>query len=238
MEPCLLALDTSTDVLALALHTHRGTALHTEAGGAAASARIVPAVQQLLAGAGVGIGELDAIGFGAGPGAFTGLRTACAVAQGLAFGAGKPVLALDSLQIVAEDAWGHERLADPQALHWVAMDARMDEAYAAAYRRDAQGWVVVVPPALYTLPALADAWQRDPPALIAGNALAIFGHCLPDTGAVVVAEQRDRAAALGRLARQAWRCGEAIDPAAALPLYLRDKVALTTDERARQRLAR
>ena len=106
MDPCLLALDSSTDALALALHTPAGRWHLNEAGGAAASARIVPAVQALLAQAGIGFPALDAIAFGAGPGAFTGLRTACAVAQGLAFGAGKPVLALDSLMLVAEDAWG------------------------------------------------------------------------------------------------------------------------------------
>ena len=242
MDPCLLALDSSTDALALALHTAQGQWHLNEAGGAAASARIVPAAQALLAQAGIGFAALDAIAFGAGPGAFTGLRTACAVAQGLAFGAGKPVLALDSLMIVAEDAWGRPRVASNVAtkapvpgLHWVAVDARMDEVYAAAYRRGADGWTVAVAPALYTLPALAEAWQRDPPAAIAGNALSVFSGRLPDSGATGVPAVTDRAAALGRLAAQAWRRGGAIDPAAALPLYLRDKVAQTTEERARER---
>ncbi len=237
MDPCLLALDSSTDALALALHTAQGRWHLNEAGGAAASARIVPAAQALLAQAGIGFGALDAIAFGAGPGAFTGLRTACAVAQGLAFGAGKPVLALDSLMIVAEDAWGLQPAAPAASgRHWVAVDARMDEAYAAAYQRLSDGgWAVAVAPALYALPALAEAWQRDPPAAIAGNALVVFHGRLPHTGAPGVPHITDRAAALGRLAVQAWRRGGAIDPAAALPLYLRDKVALTTEERARQR---
>jgi tRNA threonylcarbamoyladenosine biosynthesis protein TsaB len=195
----------------------------------------VPALRELLARAGIGIRQLDAIAFGAGPGAFTGLRTACAVAQGLAFGAGKPVLALDSLQIVAEDAWMQQPDAGPDTLHWVAVDARMDEAYAAAYRRGDAGWAVVVPPALYTLPALAAAWSRHPPGRVSGNALSVFAGRLPETGAPGVPVVADRAAALGHLARQAWMRGETIDPAAALPLYLRDKVALTTEERARQR---
>ena len=234
MEPCLLALDSSTDALALALHTAQGRWHVNEAGGAAASARIVPAALALLAQGGTSLAVLDAIAFGAGPGAFTGLRTACAVAQGLAFGAGKPVLALDSLAVVAEDAWGLQAAAP--GLHWVAVDARMDEVYAAAYTRLAEGgWATAVAPALYTLPALGDAWQREPPAAIAGNALAIFRDRLPDTGAPGVPAITDRAAALGRLAVQAWRRGGAIDPAEALPLYLRDKVALTTEERARQR---
>ena len=237
MDPCLLALDSSTDALALALHAPHGHWQLNEPGGAAASARIVPAVRSLLQQAGMSLAALDAIAFGAGPGAFTGLRTACAVAQGLAFGAGKPVLPLDSLQIVAEDAWGGAAAAS--GWHWVAVDARMDEVYAAAYTRgtDGGGWSVVVAPALYTLPALADAWQRHPPAAIAGSALGVFQGRLPPTGAACVPDLADRAAALGRLAVQAWRRGGAIDPAQALPLYLRDKVALTTEERARQRAA-
>jgi tRNA threonylcarbamoyladenosine biosynthesis protein TsaB len=235
MDPCLLALDSSTDALALALLTARGRWHVNEPGGAAASARIVPAAQVLLAQAGIGFPALEAIAFGAGPGAFTGLRTACAVAQGLAFGAGKPVLALDSLMVVAEDAWGLAPAAP--GLHWVAVDARMDEAYAAAYTRAGGGWSVAIAPALYTLAALAEAWQRDAPAAVAGNALTVFRDRLPQTGVASVPVVTDRAAALGRLACQAWRSGGAIDPAAALPLYLRDKVALTTEERARRRAA-
>lgn len=236
MDPCLLALDSSTDALALALLTAHGRWHVNEPGGAAASARIVPAAQALLAQAGIGFPALQAIAFGAGPGAFTGLRTACAVAQGLAFGAGKPVLALDSLMVVAEDAWGLAPAAP--GLHWVAVDARMDEVYAAAYTRaDGGAWSVAIAPALYTLAALAEAWQRDAPAAVAGNALTVFRDRLPQTGVASVPVVADRAAALGRLARQAWLAGGAIDPAAALPLYLRDKVALTTEERARQRAA-
>jgi tRNA threonylcarbamoyladenosine biosynthesis protein TsaB len=234
MDPCLLALDSSTDALALALLTAQGRWHLNEAGGSAASARIVPAAQALLAQAGTSLASLDAIAFAAGPGAFTGLRTACAVAQGLAFGAGKPVLALDSLMIVAEDAWGLQAAAP--GLHWVAVDARMDEVYAAAYTRPSSGgWEAAIAPALYTLRALADTWQRDPPAASAGNALSVFRGRLPDNGAPGVPGSTDRAAALGRVAAQAWRSGGAIDPAAALPLYLRDKVAQTTEERARQR---
>ena len=233
MDPCLLALDSSTDALALALLTAHGRWHVNEPGGAAASARIVPAARALLAQAGIGFTALEAIAFGAGPGAFTGLRTACAVAQGLAFGAGRPVLALDSLMIVAEDAWGLAPAAP--GLHWVAVDARMDEVYAAAYTRAGGGWSVAIAPALYTLAALAEAWQRQAPAAVAGNALTVFHDRLPHTGVAGVPVIGDRAAALGRLSCQAWRAGGAIDPAAALPLYLRDKVALTTEERARQR---
>src|SRR5262245_30043454 len=102
--PHLLALDSSTDTMALALVTLGEAGVCVGAGGAQASARMLPEVKALLAEAGVAMDALDAIAFGQGPGAFTGLRTACAVAQGLAFGLDKPVLAVDSLMLVAEDA--------------------------------------------------------------------------------------------------------------------------------------
>jgi tRNA threonylcarbamoyladenosine biosynthesis protein TsaB len=84
---------------------------------------------------------------------------------------------------------------------------------------------------LWTLPALAAAWHDDPPACVAGSALAAFGDRLPVGDARRVDRLRDRAAALARLARSAWARGEGVDAAEALPLYLRDKVALTTAER-------
>ena len=236
MEPTLLALDTSTETMALALLSPAGCWLRHAAGGASASAQLLPAVQALLAEAGLTLQQLDAVAFGRGPGAFTGLRTACAVAQGLAFGIGKPVLAIDSLLLVADDAQAQAPAADDQALHWVAMDARMDEAYAAAYRRDpAGGWHEQHAPALYTLPALAALWLQEPPTRVAGSAVRAFAARLPLAAARLLATEHDRAAALGRLARAAWVAGLAIDPALALPLYLRDKVALTTAERLAQR---
>src|SRR6218665_3153011 len=128
--PVLLALDSSTDTMALALVTPGQTKLFEAAGGAQASARMLPEIKALLASAGVQRDDLDAIAFGQGPGAFTGLRTACAVAQGLAFGLSKPVLAIDSLMLVAEDARAQGAGDDV----WVAMDARIGEIYAARYR--------------------------------------------------------------------------------------------------------
>ena len=95
----LLAFDTSTDLMSLALHTPAGVFVRESAGGALASARLVPDVMALLAEAGVSLAGVDAIAFGAGPGAFTGLRTACAVVQGLAFGADRPVLPVDTLPV-------------------------------------------------------------------------------------------------------------------------------------------
>jgi len=231
MTPCLLALDCATERLAVALvagERHWGA---EEEGGARASQRVLPLAFELLDKAGLAVRDLDAVAFGRGPGAFTGLRTACSVAQGLALGIGCPVLPIESLLLAADDARAQAGGDD----WWVAVDARMDEAYAAAYRWRVGGWHTVREPALWALPALAEAWRAEPPKRIAGNALLAFGARLPVAGAVRVDAAHDRAAALARLARQAWAQGAAIDAALALPLYLRDKVALTTAERAAMR---
>jgi tRNA threonylcarbamoyladenosine biosynthesis protein TsaB len=263
MTPCLLALDTSTDRLAAALQTPAGRWCVNEAGGALASARLVPLLMQLLADAGVALAQVQAIAFGQGPGAFTGLRTACAVAQGLAFAGNTPVLAIDSLLIVAEDARAQAAAGGlaTAGCWWVAMDARMDEVYAAAFHYNdpvsqggqggqlggpdpapdrhgdhggdtsPAGWQLQVAPRLWTLPALVDAWAAAPPARVTGNALAVFVDRLPAPGASVWPQCVDRAAALLRLAEQAWRRGEGRAADQALPIYLRDKVAQTTAER-------
>ncbi len=230
----LLALDSSTETLVVALSRETDLLAREGEGGARASEQMVPQAMALLAQAGRSLAELDAIAFAAGPGAFTGLRTACAVAQGLAFGAGKPVLPLDSLLLVAEDL----RLQQPQARLtgpcWVLMDARMNEIYAAAYEWQGDHWVILRSPALYTLPAAAEALQSLPPQAMAGNALSVFADALaPVLPAAVpqAATTRSRAAALASLARQAWRAGAAVDAAEAMPVYVRDKVAQTTAER-------
>jgi len=228
--PHLLALDSSTDTMALALVTPGRTAVFEAAGGAQASARMLPEVKALLAAAGVRMDELDAIAFGQGPGAFTGLRTACAVAQGLAFGLDKPVLAVDSLMLVAEDA----RAAGAGDDVWVAMDARIGEIYAAHYRWADGAWAVVAAPALYAPAALAAHWGR--PAAVAGSALTEYAAALGEL-ANTWPQARSRAAALGALALAAWQRGDTRDAAEALPVYVRDKVALTTAEREQKAVA-
>lgn len=222
----LLAFDTATEVMSIALVQDGATLLVEAEGGAQASARLIPEILALLARAGCRLAALDAIAFGAGPGAFTGLRTACSVAQGLALGAGKPVLPIDSLRIVAQDAAG-----DGGFDGWVAMDARMDEVYAARYRLDGRGWQVLDAPALWTLPALNARWAAEPPGQVAGSALAAFGPRLAVGAAACHPHTASRAAALAALARAAWQAGAGLDAALALPVYLRDKVALTTAER-------
>ncbi len=226
---CLLAIDCSTEAMCLALSRAGEVAVLEGEGGAQASATLLPTLLAMLARAGVTLGELDAIGFGRGPGAFTGLRTACSVAQGLALGTGKPVLPLDSLLVVAQDA--HDELGDAARDCWVAMDARMEEVYAAHYRIDAGAWQVLDAPMLCRPEELSQRWSHEEPHCVAGSALPAFGDRL-DTGAAQRRPAtRSRAVALARVAEAAWREGRAVDAALALPVYLRDKVAQTTAER-------
>jgi tRNA threonylcarbamoyladenosine biosynthesis protein TsaB len=236
----LLALDTATETMAVALADGGESLCVNAEGGARASATLLPTVMDLLARRGLRPADLDAIAFGQGPGAFTGLRTAVSVAQGMAFGARCPVLPIDSLLIVADDARAQaagEAHTGPFDV-WVAMDARLDEAYAAAYRHDGERWQLRVPPALCDLPRLAAQWSapQQAPLHMAGSAITAFADRLPLGAARRWPQVADRAAALLRLARQAWADGLARPAHEALPVYLRDKVALTTAERAAQRL--
>lgn len=251
----LVAFDTSTERLAMAVHSGQGSWVIDAEGGAAASATLLPQLQVLVTEAGLVLADLDAIAYGRGPGAFTGLRTACAVAQGLGFGLGKPLLPIDSLLIVAEDA--RQQASTPASPDLatqsavppssskdfeiaVAVDARMSEVYAAryAYRlAHASGaphgtWRELQAPALVPLAALSEHWNG-PVVALAGSALSAFGaSAVLPPGAKPFATVQDRAGALLRLAQAAWRAGAGVAAAEGLPLYLRDKVAQTTAERA------
>jgi tRNA threonylcarbamoyladenosine biosynthesis protein TsaB len=229
MSGRLLAFDTSTEVMAVALQTQADVLTWNGPGGAAASAQLVPRVRHLLRQAGSELKQLQAIAFGVGPGAFTGLRTACAVAQGLALGADLPVLPVDSLLIVAEGVRVEHASAPADVA--VIMDARMGEVYAGRYQWTGMRWQTCSAPALYTLDGLHRAWTTQPPTCLAGSALPAFGERLQVGAALRIDGDIDRAAALMRLARQLWRDDGGIDAAQALPLYLRDKVAMTMAER-------
>jgi tRNA threonylcarbamoyladenosine biosynthesis protein TsaB len=229
----LLAFDTATEHLSIGLHVDGREWLHEGAGGAQASAALIPAIMSLLEAAGLKVNGLDAIAFGRGPGAFTGLRTAASVAQGLAFGAGRPVIPIDTLLAVAEDA----REGDAPRSIWAAMDARMNEIYAAGYRFEQGRWQTLAPPVLHSEASLARQWQAVAPDVVAGNALAVF-ESLPTGSARRAPDALPRPRALLALALAAWQRGEAVDAALALPLYVRDKVAQTTAERDAARLAK
>lgn len=227
-----LAFDTSTDRLSVGVAVGDRQWLHEGPGAAQSSATLIPVALDLLAQSGLALQELDAIVFGRGPGSFTGLRTACAVAQGLAAGAGRLVLPVDTLLAVAEEA-AHQQAASGQAVpeHLSALlDARMDEVYAQDFRRSVAGWQALGPCRL-----LAPEQLRFPEGghrLLAGNVFEVYAARLPTlpAGGVVV-PALPTAAALLRLAPALMAQGLAVPAEQALPLYVRDKVAQTTQER-------
>jgi tRNA threonylcarbamoyladenosine biosynthesis protein TsaB len=255
----LLALDSSTDTLSVALGSGApGAALwqHQGPGAAQASATLLPAVQSLLAQAGWALASLDAVVFGRGPGSFTGLRTACAVAQGLAYGAqsqhrptGVPVLPVDTLLALAEAARaqrGAEGLALPRVIA-ALLDARMDEVYVALYACDSQGLspMPLAPPQLCAPARLNKHLRRCLPAgltleagdcLLAGNVWGAYADAWTDLPGPRM-HALPTAAALLALAPALLATGHAVSAQDALPLYVRDRVALTTAEREQQRLA-
>ncbi|MCW5652081.1 MAG: tRNA (adenosine(37)-N6)-threonylcarbamoyltransferase complex dimerization subunit type 1 TsaB [Ramlibacter sp.] len=227
----LLAFDTSTETLSIGVSRSQAGQErvwhHSGAGGAQASATLIPQALALLGQAGLALRELDAVVFGCGPGSFTGLRTACSVAQGLAYGAGVPVLPVDTLLAVAEEARHAGGATDLLAL----LDARMDEVYSADYRFSDGRWrqggdFRLTPP---------QDIRVTPGQVLAGNAFAAYGARLP--AGVRQIEALPTALALLRLAPGLLAEGQAVAPGLALPRYIRDKVAKTTQERADERLA-
>ena len=121
----LLAFDTSTEVMSIAVQNGADVYEFVGVGGAQASSRLIPEIQALMAQAGLALQELDGIAFGAGPGAFTGLRASCAVAQGLGFGANVPLFPINTLHAVAL----HMHAKTGEFKITAALDARMGEIY-------------------------------------------------------------------------------------------------------------
>ena len=234
----LLAFDTSTDQMSMAVQraAHGIEPLQvwqlTAPGGAQTSAHLIPAIQGLMAQAGLSFDQLDAIVFGHGPGSFTGLRTACAVAQGLAFGAKVPVLPVDTLLAVAEEA---RYLSAPEQANfpvWALLDARMDEMYAGRYVFNNGAWTQTQGHVLLS----PDQLLCEPEDAIAGNVWAPYGARLSIDLAHYVGAL-PTATALLRLAPALLAAGGAMAADQALPLYVRDKVAKTTAERAAEKAA-
>jgi tRNA threonylcarbamoyladenosine biosynthesis protein TsaB len=223
----LLAFDTSTDTMSIAVQHGEQVFTHTGAGGAQASAALIPAIQALMAQAGLQFSQLDAIAFGRGPGSFTGLRTACSVAQGLAFAAGVKVLPVDTLHALAQEAHSLSQATRICA----ALDARMGEMYYAYYLFDScsrnilKGYSLKTPENM----ELVDGFAA---TTLAGNVRPVYDAQLP--AAVLAAPYLaclPSAIAMLRLAPQLIAEGGLLDAQDALPLYVRDKVALTTAER-------
>ncbi len=240
----VLALDTATEACSVALlvgATADGRGGRVVEAFEVAPRRhaelVLPMVESVLAEAGLDLAAVDAIGVGRGPGAFTGVRLAIAIVQGLALGAGKPVVPVSTLATLAQGAVG--RVAGPGEQVLALIDARMGEVYAGAFTVDDAGLVDplgeerVLPPAAVMAPAgdfvaVGSGWAAHRESLREGfqrEPVAADPEALP------------RAGDLARLAARALATGCALDAAVAQPVYLRDKVALTVDEQIAARAA-
>ncbi len=221
----ILAIETSTEYCSVALWQDGVVSARSEKVGQKHSEVLMAMVDAVLKDAGCKIKEMEGIAFGKGPGSFTGVRIACGVAQGLAFGADVNVVGVCTLQALAE-ASGKDKVI-------AALDARMGELYLAAYSKEGDVWRTVVEPCLCKAehaPALAgEGWYG------CGSGFAV-SEVLQQRYAAQLegmdAQAVPQADAVVRLAAVEFAQGNAVDAALALPLYLRDKVALTTRERA------
>lgn len=225
--PTILAIETSTELASVAL-LQAGMTLTRESSGAQThSMTVLGLVQELLAEGGIALSACDAIAFGSGPGSFTGARTACGLAQGLAFGAQLPVIPIVTLLAMAEAA-----RIQFHAQHVIpVLDARMAEVYSAVYEfdeGDSHEWKIISAPAL----SAASEVAMHSTAIVCGNGLTAYAsefehldstQCYP----AIMPHARE----IAQLAARAWLRGEHCYPRDASPLYLRNKVALTTNER-------
>jgi len=224
----ILAIETSSELASCALLTNDGAVLARESSGVRThSQSVLPMVQELLREAGIRLADCDAVAFGAGPGSFTGVRTACGVAQGLAFGAGLPVLPMITLEAMAEACRARTGASEVLAV----LDARMNEVYWAQYRYADGAWTTVSAPALCAPEALAP--QAVNGLAACGNGFAAYAEAFAgkDFAAGAHADILPHARELAALAGPALARGAAVAAEAAQPLYLRNKVAYTSAER-------
>jgi tRNA threonylcarbamoyladenosine biosynthesis protein TsaB len=246
----ILAFETSTSTGTVALLSEQGATLvvtqRTIEGTTGHASAILPLAYSILTELNMTQKDVTAVAFGQGPGAFTGVRVACGVAQGIALALNIPVLQVGALPAVAEQALSRHA----EALLYVALDARMDEVYFGVYARSASGELVAVQPPV--LLAAKDVflfisqrqpfWQERVPELravtLVGEGWSVVRQhltagVLPASWAQDNLQARPEAQAVARLALQALKAGLTLLPEHATPLYLRDKVAFTTLERAR-----
>ena len=212
------AFETSTEWCSVALWIDGEIMALEERAGHRHGELVLPMLDRLAAAAGIPIAQLDAVAFGAGPGSFTGLRIACGVAQGLAFGRGLPVIGVSSLEAMAEESGAARVVA--------CLDARMHEVYYSAIEKTGRRWqeriaARSVAPAAAALPP-GEGWVG------CGNGFAAYGAL---GLARVMPDIHPSAVAVARLAAPRFAAGEGTDAALAAPVYLRDKVAFTVEER-------
>jgi len=214
-------LETSTEWCSAAVWIDGEIAAVEQRAGNRHGELLLPMLDRLASAAGISIAQLDAVAFGAGPGSFTGLRIACGVAQGLAFARGLPVIGISSLEAVAEESGATRVVA--------CLDARMHEVYYSAIEKNGLRWREVIPaqcvaPASAPMPP-GGGWRG------CGNGFSAYEDIFRDRFASLWPEIHPSALAVARLAAPRFAAGEGVDAALAAPVYVRDKVALTIEER-------
>ena len=226
----ILAFDTSTEYLSLALQLDGTTLCYDALVGQSHSQQILPKIRALLDEANIELADLEGIAFGAGPGSFTGVRIACGVAQGLAFGANLPVVSVNTLMAIAEasfKACGANKVI-------ACLDARMGEVYHATFEKKDDVWQEITSSGLFkpqAAPALegvgwlgaGSGWLtygEQLSAIYRQQINQVLPQALPTASAVLSIAQLQLAAGLGKPATEA------------APIYIRNKVALKTTERA------
>jgi tRNA threonylcarbamoyladenosine biosynthesis protein TsaB len=220
----VLALETSTEHCSVALLHAGGEAVRHELAGQRHSELLLPMVEAVLAEAGLALADLDGIAFGAGPGSFTGLRIACGAVQGLALGAGLPVVPVGTLLAMAHGQEGDRVLS--------CLDARMGEIYHAAYVRHGSEWREFAAPSVcsaHLAPALdGSGWKGVGSGFKAYDAAlrARYRGQLSETDATAF----PHASAIAAFARPVLEAGQGLPPDRAVPLYVRDRVALKMHE--------
>jgi tRNA threonylcarbamoyladenosine biosynthesis protein TsaB len=226
----ILAIETSTEVASAAILNERGLFSRESAGVHTHSEAILPMVQALLQEAGVTLAQCDAIAFGVGPGSFTGVRTACGVVQGLAFGVDLPVAPIVTLEAMAQACYETSGARDVLAL----LDARMGEVYWAQYRyRESAlpNWQVV------TAPTLSAAEKVTPVGtpVACGNGLTAYAAAFADPVLMPFSDFQPlimpSARQVAVLGRTVAANGGLVPLEQAQPFYLRNKIAFTTAER-------
>lgn len=229
--PTILAIETSAELASAALLLDDRVVTRSASGAQTHSQSLLPMVQQVLSEAGVTLAQCDAIGFGAGPGSFTGVRTACGTAQGLGFGADIPLVPVITLEAMAE-ACRHATHAENVL---VVLDARMNEVYWAQYCAAGEGWECVQAPRL----SAAALVQAQGEVVACGNGLSAYSAAFEDRLDFIARypEIMPHAQYVAALAARALAAGQQVHPRDASPIYLRDKIALTTSERAAAKLA-
>jgi len=221
----ILAIETATERLSLAVSVRGEIVERTLEAGQRHAELVLGEIDALLARAGLRLADLDGIAYGAGPGSFTGLRIACGVAQGLAAARALPVVGVGTLAAIAEAA--------PAVRVVACLDARMGEVYHAAYEKQQGSLHEVISPGLHRPEAVplppGEHWLGCGPGFAACRDALVRRH-----GARLAAVDPaifPSAAAIARLAAPRFAAGEGVQAAAALPVYLRDRVARKTSER-------